>query len=152
MKSVFRWVLLLIGALALGFVLVIASLATKDAYLTQRTSLFIFIFMWLVVWLGTGFFLKKQGKVKQPFAQGFLPGMIVSGVFLSALSYLTPSHEELLEKAQKAEQEYFLLSAGSLNHNRICSAAREAYLNYDKAKMEDKTKLFEYIIITDKCL
>ena len=61
MKLIFRWVLLLIGALAIGFVLVLAFLAMKDAYLTKIASLYIFIFLWLTVWLGTGFFLKKQG-------------------------------------------------------------------------------------------
>ena len=59
MKLIFRWVLLLIGALTIGFVLVLAFLAMKDAYLTQGASLYIFIFLWLAVWLGTGFFLKK---------------------------------------------------------------------------------------------
>ncbi len=152
MKLIFRWVLLLIGALAIGFVLVLAFLAMKDAYLTKIASLYIFIFLWLTVWLGTGFFLKKQGKVKQPFAQGFLPGMLVAGIFLSAINYLNPTQEELLEKAQSAEQEYFLLSAGSLDHSRICNAAKKTYNYYYRAQIEDKTKLFEYIIINDKCL
>ncbi len=44
MKLIFRWVLLLIGALTIGFVLVLAFLAMKDAYLTQGASLY--ILMW----------------------------------------------------------------------------------------------------------
>jgi hypothetical protein len=70
MKLIFRWVLLLIGALTIGFVLVLAFLAMKDAYLTQGASLYIFIFVACCL-VGNRIFLKKQGKVKQPFAQGF---------------------------------------------------------------------------------
>ena len=152
MKLIFRWVLLLIGALTIGFVLVLAFLAMKDAYLTQGASLYIFIFLWLAVWLGTGFFLKKQGKVKQPFAQGFLPGMLVAGIFLSLIHYLNPTKEELIEKAQSAEQEYFLLSAGSLNHSKICNAAFDALEYYKQVGDAEKIKLFEYIVVDDKCL
>ncbi|WP_448760904.1 hypothetical protein, partial [Acinetobacter tandoii] len=104
------------------------------------------------VWIGTGYFLRKQEKVKQPFAYGFLSGMFVAGLFLTAESYFNPSQQELLEKARDAEQDYFVLSAGSLDHSKICSAAFQAYKYYSKSKVEDKTKLFEHIIMTDKCL
>lgn len=62
------------------------------------------------------------------------------------------SEKAYLSKAQKAEQNYFLLARGSLSHNKICGAASDALKYYKKANDAEKIKLFEYIIIDDKCL
>ena len=152
MKQLLRWGLLITGAVVLGFIFVLIILSIKDQTITPAILFLLFIFLWVGVWIGSGIIIKKQNKLKQPFAYGFMIGMVASGIFLLAMNTLFPNKQELLEKAQNAEQEYFLLSAGSLDHSRICNAAKNAYTYYNKAKIEDKTKLFEYIVISDKCL
>lgn len=62
------------------------------------------------------------------------------------------SDKAYLSKAQASEQNYFLLARGSTNHSKICSAAHDALKYYKKANDVEKTKLFEYIVIDDKCL
>ena len=76
----------------------------------------------------------------------------VGGLVIYGWCYLNPKIEDLQESATEAEQTYFLLSAGSLDHGRICGAARKAQKLYSKLQDEEKVNMFNYILITDKCL
>lgn len=62
------------------------------------------------------------------------------------------SEKAYLSKAQAYEQDYFLLARGSIDHSKICNAALDALKYYKKANHQEKTKLFEYIVVDDKCL
>ena len=113
--------------------------------------LFLIFAVWVGAWIGSGIYYKKNNHT-QPFGRGFLAGMFAALVVILGLQYLFPSPEELLKKAQEAEQKYFLLSAGSLDHNKICSAAYKAGKLYSKLENVEKVKMFNYILMTDKCL
>ncbi len=113
--------------------------------------LILMLVVWICAWVGSGLYFKKN-KQPQPFGRGFLAGMFAALVVILGLQYLFPSPEELLKKAQEAEQKYFLLSAGSLDHNKICSAAYKAGKLYSKLENVEKVKMFNYILMTDKCL
>lgn len=106
---------------------------------------------WIGAWIGAGFYFKRN-KQPQPFGRGFLAGMFAALAVILGLQYLFPSPEELLKKAQEAEQNYFLLSAGSLDHDKICSAAYKAGKLYSQLEDEEKVKMFNYILMTDQCL
>lgn len=147
-----RWILLIFGALVVGFVAVLIVLSIQEYYMSPVFQLSLIFVSWCAVWIGVGWFLKKNNKVKQPFAYGFMIGLVLALAVLSLMRTMLPSEEEVLAKAQSAEQNYFLLSAGSLDHARICGAAKQAYIYYQKAKVEDKERLFKHILITDKCL
>ena len=152
MKTILRWILIIFGAVIVGFIFVLITLSIKSGHISPQFQLGLGAVSWIGVWIGSGIYLKKAGKVQQPFAYGFMIGLFALIMVLWSMQEIFPSKEELLKKAQASEQEYFLLSAGSLDHARICNAAKQAYKYYDKAEVEDKTKLFEYIIFTDKCL
>lgn len=152
MKKIARWVLIIIGAIIAGFAFVLIKLGLSGNTPSATLQLLFIPLIWIGSWIGSGLYFKEQNKVKQPFAWGFMVGMVASYLFITAIGFIFPSQQELVKKAEDAEQQYFLLSKGSLDHSRICDAARDAYTYYEKAKIEDKTKLFEYIVITDKCL
>ena len=116
----------------------------------QLTTLFI---VWLVSWISSGLYIKKKKLlVKQPFAYGFMCSLFFSCILGFFFQYISPSPEKLLANAKESERTYFLLSEGSNDHSRICNAARSAYTNYHKLSDQEKTKLFEYILLKDKCL
>ncbi len=107
--------------------------------------------VWVGAWGSSGIYYKKNNHSK-PFGRGFLAGMCIALITILGLQFLFPSPEELLKKAQEAEKNYFLLSAGSLNHDKICSAAYRAGKLYSQLEDEEKVKMFNYILMTDKCL
>ena len=113
--------------------------------------LILIVVVWVGAWIASGIHLKKL-NYSQPFGRGFLAGMFAAGAVILGLQFFFPSHEKLLKKAQEAEQNYFLLSAGSLNHDKICSAAYKAGKLYSQLEDEEKVKMFNYILMTDQCL
>ena len=113
--------------------------------------LFLMFAVWVGAWIGSGIYYKKNNHT-QPFGRGFLAGMCVTLIVMLVLQFLFPTRDELLKKAQAAEQQYFLLSAGSINHGKICDAAYQTLKFYKRLGDEEKVKLFNYIVITDKCL
>lgn len=119
--------------------------------MSSETILIVMCIVWGGIWIGSGIYYKKN-KYSQPLGRGFLTGMFIAVLAILGLQFLFPSHEELLKKAESAEQQYFLLSAGSLNHEKICDAAYQTLKLYKRLGDEEKIKLFNYIVITDKCL
>ncbi|CAD9193996.1 hypothetical protein [Acinetobacter bohemicus] len=115
------------------------------------TMLILMIVVWIIAWFSSGFYYKKNNQ-SQPFGRGFLVGLLVVFIAMIGLKVLFPSTEELLKKAESAEQQYFLLSAGSLDHGRICGAARKAQKLYKKLEDGEKVNMFNYILVADKCL
>lgn len=113
-------------------------------------SIIMFI-VWIGAWIASGIYYKKNNH-SQPFGRGFLAGMCIALLAILGLQFSFPSPEELLKEAKIAEQQYFLLSAGSLNHEKICNAANQTLKLYKRINDEEKIKLFSYIVITDKCL
>ena len=113
--------------------------------------LFLMFAVWVGAWIGSGIYYKKNNHT-QPFGRGFLAGMCVTLIVMLVLQFLFPTRDELLKKAQEAEKNYFLLSAVSLNHDKICSAAYRAGKLYSQLEDEEKVKMFNYILMTDKCL
>ena len=94
---------------------------------------------------------KNNGK-KQGGGKSILVFLVITLIVMLVLQFLFPTRDELLKKAQEAEKNYFLLSAGSLNHDKICSAAYRAGKLYSQLEDEEKVKMFNYILMTDKCL
>lgn len=117
----------------------------------SETVLTLVLIIWGGIWIGSSIYYKKNNH-SQPFGRGFLAGLCIAFVAMLVLQFLFPSQEELLKKAESAEQQYFLLSAGSLNHGKICDAAYQTLKLYKRLGDEEKIKLFNYIVITDKCL
>lgn len=112
----------------------------------------LFVIIWTLSWIGASIVFKKQGKTKQPIGAGFLASLLIINFAYWPYTLLNPSTEELLAKAQRAEQQYFLYSKGSLDHSKICNAATDTLKYYQKVGDAEKIKLFEYIIVDDKCL
>lgn len=153
MKVILRWILLVALAFVIGLGVVLAFLAIQDSDLSSpEFQGFLLIFNWVAVWIGFGLYLKKDTKTAQPFACGFLAGLLASTVLATGFKAVFPSQQELLLKAQEAEESYFLLSFGSIDHGRICKAAIETHNLYKKAQDTEKTELFEYIVLRDRCL
>lgn len=115
-------------------------------------SFTLFIIIWVFSWISAALILKKQSKIKQPIATGFLASLIIVNFIYWPYTFLNPSPKKLLAKAQESEQQYFLLTKGSLNHSKICDAAFDALKYYQKIGEQEKIKLFEYILVDDKCL
>ena len=113
--------------------------------------LFLIFAVWVGAWIGSGIYYKKNNHT-QPFGRGFFFFFFFSLVVMLVLQFLFPDREEILKKAQEAEEQYFLLSAGSINHGKICDAAFDTLKLYQKLGDEEKVKLFNYIVMTDKCL
>lgn len=85
----------------------------------------------------------------------FIGAIFLAFCFIIAFLYCKESmfsEKAYLSKAQAYEQDYFLLARGSIDHSKICNAALDALKYYKKANHQEKTKLFEYIVIDDKCL
>ena len=150
MKILLKWILIIILAFLFGGILIGLALSVQGG-VSPKGMLSIMVSSWLAFWIGSGFYLKKQGK-KQPYAIGFMIGMSAALVISYGITYLFPSEEEMTIKAIEAEQQYFLLSVGSLDHSRICLAAEKALNSYRKINNNEKINLFKYIIIRDKCL
>ena len=112
----------------------------------------LFVIIWIFSWICASLIFKKQGKINQPVGAGFLASLLVINCAYWSYTLLNPSTEELLAKAQKFEQQYFLYSKGSLDHSKICNAATDTLKYYQKVGDAEKIKLFEYIIVDDKCL
>lgn len=101
-------------------------------------------------------------QVKRTFLQSCMRWTIILAgtvilAFCLIIGFLTIkdsffSEKAYLEKAQQHEQNYHLLARGSINHAKICNAALDALKYYQKANDQEKIKLFEYIIVDDKCL
>jgi len=115
-------------------------------------TIFIVTFaVWFFSWIGAGIYYKKNSHTK-PFGRGFLAGMCVALITIIGLQVLFPTQEELLKQAKEAEQEYFLLSGASLDHDRICKAARKAFRLHQRAGNNERAELIAHGILQDKCL
>lgn len=113
---------------------------------------FTLFIIWVFFWLCASLILKRQSKIRQPIATGFLASLVIVNFIYWPYTFLNPSPEKLLAKAQESEQQYFLYLKGSLNHSKICNAAFDTLNYYRKVGEQEKIKLFEYIVINDKCL
>ncbi len=103
--------------------------------------------LWIVFWQ-----LFKHYKIPQPLGAGWLASMMVLAPISFAYIHFNPDLAELKKRATMAEQQYFLLSNGSLDHDRICQQANIALKNYKQLGDQHKTELFAYIVMSDKCL
>ena len=148
MKIVFRWIIIIAIALALGIVVTVAYLGIDS----PAFQLYLICFCFIGTWIGSGRYLKKINKVKQPFAYGFMIAMFVTYIVMLSLNYLFPSKEEMQKRATDAENEYFVLSGASLDHDRICNAAIKAYKYNLKLNNEERVGMFKYALVQDKCL
>lgn len=115
------------------------------------TILIVAFAVWVLAWLGAGIYYKKNNH-SLPFGRGFLAGMCIALITLIGLEFLFPSHEELVKQAEKAEQEYFILSGASLDHKRICNAAIKAFKLHQRTGNKERADLMAHGIIQDKCL
>lgn len=115
----------------------------------MSSTLFI---IWVISWICASVAFKKQGKITQPIGAGFLASLLIINFIYWPYTLLNPSPEKLLVKAQESEQQYFLYLKGSINHSKICNAAIDTLEYYKKVGDIEKIKLFEYIIVNDKCL
>lgn len=111
----------------------------------------IFFSSWAVLWVICWLVCKRQ-NIPQPVGTGWLASMFLLIPLFYGYEHFNPSTAQLRERATNAEQQYFLLSNGSLDHGRICEQAWSAFKNYKKLGDKEKTDLFEYILMTDKCL
>lgn len=154
MKIFFRWVLIIAFAIVIGFVGILAYLALKDHVVKPVFQLYLSGFFFLFTWVGLGIWFKKNkaNQIKQPFAYSFMAAMFTTFILMYGLQYLFPTPENLQKMATSAEDEYFLLADNSLDHNRICNAAINAY-NYNlKLNNEERARMFKYAILQSKCL
>lgn len=107
--------------------------------------------VWILSWIVSGKYFKRKNQ-SQPYGRGFLFGMFLTCISIYGYQYFFPSKEELLKQAEQAENQYFLLSGASLDHERICDAAIKAFKLHQRAGNEERAKLIQYGIIQDKCL
>ena len=119
--------------------------------MSSATILIVTLIVWVGAWIGSGVYYKNHNQ-SQPFGRGFLAGMCVALIAILGLQFLFPSQEELLKQAEQAEQEYFLLSGASLDHGRICSAAKKAFKLHQRTGNKERAELIAYGIVQDKCL
>lgn len=152
MRKILRWTFILCGTFIIGLALIFLVITIQDSYMKPQFQLLIIFIGWIVVWIASGLYLKKKQSVKQPFAYGFMCSLFFIMITATLLQYLSPNLEKILVDATESEQAYFLLAEGSVDHSRICNAAYSAYENYKKLQDQEKIKLFEYILLKDKCL
>ena len=145
--------MLLIGvAICLSILFIMLNLSIKNGYIPLRLQLTASLVLCVAITFFAYSLFKNKDK-KEKIKRSLLVGVGVAFIGHAVMSYFYPSSKQaLLSKAQDAEQNYYLLSTGSLDHGRICSAARQAQKLYSKLEDEEKVNMFNYILITDKCL
>lgn len=126
-------------------------IAIKEHFMPFIFSLLILIVLSVAFYLIMGKYSSAK-FIKDKVLASVCSAFMVGGLLIYGWCYMNPKLEDLKAEAAEAEQKYFLLSAGSLNHNKICNAAYKARKLYSQLENEEKVKMFNYILMTDKCL